>query len=336
MVAEAVRQMSTSFATRIDLTRNPRRAWWGRVDARWFQVLFLASFLVFGALARDFSLSVAQVALCFIAGLATQAAWQWGLRLPARRSWSAYLSAIVTCFGICILVRSQNLWAHPLLAGVAMTSKYLLRAGPRACRSHILNPANLAAFAAWAWLDGCWLSPGQWGSDSLTALWFLALGGLVTHRIARWDVSVTFLLVWASLLAARLMFLDYAWDPGAAIWLKQISNGTVLLFAFFMISDPMTTPQQRSARLLYVAAVAASAFVWQFLLYKPHGLIVALFACSWAGPLINALRPQSRFDWGANPRAEARGVPLRGSVTAASVLSVARAIGLRIFHAKHG
>jgi Na+-translocating ferredoxin:NAD+ oxidoreductase RnfD subunit len=34
------------------------------------------------------------------------------------------------------------------------------------------------------------------------------------------------------------------------------SNGAVLLFAFFMISDPMTTPQQRSARITYAVAVA--------------------------------------------------------------------------------
>jgi hypothetical protein len=276
---------------------HPFRAMLGRVDARWFQLLFLASFLLFGALARDFALSVPQVALCFTAGLATQALWQWGLRLPGRRSWSAYLSAIVTCFGSCILVRSQNLWAHPLLACAAMSSKYLLRAGPPACRSHILNPANFAAFAAWAWVPGCWLSPGQWGTDSLTDLWFLALGGLVTQRISRWDVSVTFLVVWASLLAARLLLLDYTWDPGAAMWLQQISNGSTLLFAFFMISDPMTTPQHRGARLLYVGAVASNAFMWQFLLHKPNGLIVALFACSWTVPFINSVRPRTRFAW---------------------------------------
>lgn len=288
--------MTTSAAGRMAFA-HPFRAVLDRIDARWFQLLFLASILLFGALAREFALSVPQVAMCFIAGLATQALWQWGLRLPGRRSWGAYLSAIITCFGICILVRSQNLWAHPLLACTAMSSKYLLRGGPPACRSHILNPANFAAFAAWAWVDGCWLSPGQWGADSLTDLWFLALGGLVTQRIARWDVSVTFLVVWASLLAARLLFLDYTWNPGAAMWLQQISNGSTLLFAFFMISDPMTTPQHHGARLLYVGAVASSAFLWQFVLYKPHGLIVALFACSWAVPFINTACPKARFEW---------------------------------------
>lgn len=270
-----------------------------RLDARWFQIVFLASFLLFGALARDFALNGIQVAACFSAGLATQALWQWGLRLPQRQSWRGYLSAIITCFGICILVRSDNLWAHPLLACLAMTSKFVLRAGPVACRSHILNPANFAAFAAWAWIGGCWLSPGQWGADALTALWFLALGGLVTQRIARWDVSVTFLLVWALLLALRIIFLGYAWNPGAAMWLQEIDNGSTLLFAFFMVSDPMTTPQHHGARLVYVAAVAVIAFIWQYVCFKPHGLIVALLVCSWIVPAINTLYCRNRFTWAA-------------------------------------
>ena len=270
---------------------------WFDLDARWFQILFLGSFLLLGALARDFQLNCEQVAACFASGLITQALWQWGLKLPGRRHAGAYLSAVISCFGICILVRAQNPWAHPLLACLAMSSKYLLRAGPAACKSHILNPANFAAFAAWAWVGGAWLSPGQWGADSLTALWFIALGGLVTQRIARWDVSLGFLAAWGGLLALRLVWFDYSWDPGAAMWLQQMSNGATLLFAFFMISDPMTTPQHRVARLAYVCLVAVAAFVWQFVLFKPHGLIVALFLCSWTVPAINALWPVQRFAW---------------------------------------
>jgi enediyne biosynthesis protein E5 len=71
----------------------------------------------------------------------------------------------------------------------------------------------------------------------------------------------------------------------------------VLLFAFFMISDPMTTPQRRSARIAYALLVAASAFVWQFVLFKPHGLIVMLFLLSWTVPVWNRVWPQQRFEW---------------------------------------
>lgn len=284
---------------------DSRRFWpfltrqWQRLDARWFQLLFLASFLTLGALARDFALTPAQVLLTFASALLTQAAWQWGLDLPGKKAWSGYLSALVSSLGISILVRADNAWVHPLLVSLAMSSKYVIRSGPDGSQGHFLNPANLAAFAAWAWLPGAWLSPGQWGADSLAALWFMALGGLVTQRISRWDVSMSFLSVWALLLALRLYKLDYAWNPGAAMWLQQVSNGAVLLFAFFMISDPMTTPQRRSVRIGYAVLVAVGAFVWQYLLFRPHGLIVVLFAASWLVPLCNRLWPQPRFAWQA-------------------------------------
>jgi enediyne biosynthesis protein E5 len=276
------------------------------MDARWFQIAFLASLLVFGAWARDFALSSAQVGFTFLAALASQAFWQHRLSLPGRRSWQGYLSALVSSLGIAILVRSENLWVHPLLAALAMSTKYLLRAGPPQCRSHLLNPANFAAFAAWAWMPGAWLSPGQWGSESLAALWFFGLGGLVTQRISRWDVSLSFLTSWAGLLAVRLWWLDYDSAIALGMWVQQISNGTVLLFAFFMISDPMTTPQHRGARIAYAVTVALAAFVWQWVFFRPHGLIVMLFFASFTVPLINYLLPKARFKW--DPR-EARPNP---------------------------
>jgi enediyne biosynthesis protein E5 len=272
------------------------------VDARWFQIAFLGSLLVFGAWARDFALTNAQVALT----LSTQAIWQHGLSLPTRNSWQGYLSPLVSSLGISILVRSENLWVHPILAVLAMSSKYLLRAGPANCRSHILNPANFAAFAAWAWMPGAWLSPGQWGSESLAALWFFALGGLVTQRISRWDVSLSFLASWAFLLAARLWWLDYEAEVALGMWRQQISNGAVLLFAFFMISDPMTTPQHRVARIAYAILVALAAFIWQWVLFRPHGLIVMLFFASFAVPLINLYLPKTRFAWVSLPTKSAQ------------------------------
>ncbi len=268
------------------------------MDARWFQIAFLGSFLALGALAREFALSPAQVVLTFASALLTQAAWQHALGLPDRSHWRGYLSVLITALGISILVRADNLWAHPLLACLAMSSKFVLRAGPAACRSHILNPANFAAFAAWAWLPGAWLSPGQWGSATLASLWFVALGAIVTRRIGRLEVSLSFLAAWAALLAGRLWWLGYAWDPGANMWLQQVSNGVVLLFAFFMISDPMTTPQQRSARMAYAVVVALGAFTWQYLLFRPHGLIVVLFLASWSVPLWNRVwSSRARFEW---------------------------------------
>jgi hypothetical protein len=61
-------------------------------------------------------------------------------------------------------------------------------------------------------------------------------------------------------------------------------------------------------RVAYALLVALCAFGWQYLLFKPHGLIVVLFLASWTVPMWNALWPKERFDW--MPQVPRRGVVL--------------------------
>jgi hypothetical protein len=267
------------------------------VDARYFQLIFLISLLLFGALARDFSLTGLQVLFAFISAVSTQAVWQFYLKLPNRKRLQGYLSAFVTTCGLCILVRSDVIWVHPALACLAISSKFIFRFGKGSNRGHILNPANLAAFSAYTWMPHAWLSPGQWGHETLAALWMIALGAVVTGRIARWDVSLAFLATWLGLLAIRLVWLDYAPDLSVDMWLHQAMNGATILFAFFMISDPMTTPQHQTARTAYAICVAITAFFWQYGLYYTQGPTVALFFWSFTVPIWNRTFLHPRFNW---------------------------------------
>ena len=267
------------------------------LDARYFQLIFLISLLLFGALARDFSLTGWQVLLALISAVVTQAIWQFYLKLPNRKRLQGYLSAFVTTCGLSILVRSDVMWVHPMLACLAMSSKFAFRFGKGAARGHILNPANLAAFSALTWMPHAWLSPGQWGQETLATLWMMVLGAIVTGRIARWDVSLAFLTTWLVLLALRLAWLGYTPDLAAQMWLHQAMNGATILFAFFMISDPMTTPQHQTARTAYAICVAITAFFWQYGFYYTQGLIVALFLWSFTVPVWNLAFRHPRFHW---------------------------------------
>jgi Na+-translocating ferredoxin:NAD+ oxidoreductase RnfD subunit len=102
-----------------------------------------------------------------------------------------------------------------------------------------------------------------------------------------------FLAFYLGLVAANVIWLDRGW----AILGHQMQSGVLLLFAFFMISDPMTIPNRISGRALHAAAVAIVAFLWQYALYKPNGLLWALFLCVPLVPLIDRWLPAERFDW---------------------------------------
>jgi enediyne biosynthesis protein E5 len=266
-------------------------------DARLWQILFLASLLTFGVFARDFTLKPEQMLLAFATGLATQAFWLRVKGLPQK----GYLSAFVTCFGLSILLRSDTLWVHPLAACLALSAKFVIRINGR----HLYNPANLGVIVATTLLPGAWTSPGQWGNELAAALWFVALGGLVTQRARRWDISWVFLAAWLGLCAARMLWLG---QP-TAVWEHQLGSGALLLFAFFMISDPMTIPNRRGARIAYALIVAVGAFLWQYALFRPNALVWTLFLATPLVPIFDRLWPGAGFTWRANTPTPATAVP---------------------------
>jgi Na+-transporting NADH:ubiquinone oxidoreductase subunit NqrB len=270
-------------------------------DARVFQILFLALLLTTGVLLRDFSLHPLQMALAFAAGLATQAFWLKRLGLEQR----GFLSAIVTCCGLSLLLRSDTMWAHPLVAALAMSSKFVLRVRGK----HLYNPANLGVIAAITLIPGTWVSPGQWGNDLALAVWLLMLGTIVTTRARRLDISWVFLGAFLGLVALRIMLLGQSW----AIWWHQLGNGALLLFTFFMISDPMTIPNRRGPRIAYALIVAAAAVAWQYVLFRPNSLIWALFLATPLVPLLDRLFPGEGFSWRGPERV--RSIPLRACAT---------------------
>jgi Na+-transporting NADH:ubiquinone oxidoreductase subunit NqrB len=302
MVGAAVALSSTANSG-LASARGARWPAWLPRDARAFQILFLAALLTTGVLVRDFSVQPLQIALAFAAGIVTQALWLKHLGLEGK----GFLSAVVTCCGLSLLLRSDTLWAHPLIAALAMSSKFVLRIRGK----HVYNPANLGVIVAISVLPGTWVSPGQWGSDLALAVWLIALGSIVTGRARRLDVSWVFLGAYLAIVALRVALLGQPW----AVWWHQLGSGALLLFAFFMISDPMTIPDRTGARIAYAVAVALGAAAWQFVLFRPNALIWALFLLTPLVPLLDRLFPGERFAWrpasGHTPGAHP---PERGSI----------------------
>ncbi len=265
---------------------------WTGGDARFFQIVFQAVLLTVGVLLRDFSLLPWQMGLALLAAAATQAFWLRVFRLKN----VGYLSPLITACGLSLLLRADTLWAHPLLACLAISSKFLLRVRGK----HVFNPANFGVGLALLIVPGTWVSPGQWGNDLGIALWLVALGATVAGRAGRNDAAWLFLASFLGLLLLRLLYLGHSVPRIWEILCHQSLNGALLLFAFFMISDPMTLPDHPRARHLHVVLVALLAFVWQFLFYRPNGALWALLFLAPLVPLWDAIWPAKRYIWSEN------------------------------------
>ena len=70
-----------------------------------------------------------------------------------------------------------------------------------------------------------------------------------------------------------------------------------MIFAFFMISDPRTTPDSRLGRFLFAVSVAALAHYLAFFMQMRPALYVALIALSPLTLLIDRILPAERFAW---------------------------------------
>jgi Na+-translocating ferredoxin:NAD+ oxidoreductase RnfD subunit len=161
---------------------------------------------------------------------------------------------------------------------------------------HVFNPTNFAIVVLL--LTGqAWVSPGQWGSAAFFGFLLACLGGIVVNRAARSDVTLAFLAAYAGLLFARSLWLG---EP-MTIPIHRLQNGALLIFAFFMISDPRTTPDRRSGRVLFALLVALGAAFVQFRLFRTNGLLWSLALFAPTVPLIDRLLPAAPHRWPAEP-----------------------------------
>lgn len=256
-----------------------------RLDPRYWQILALSCLVLYSLFWFHVSTSVVQVAVTLGAALLTQYACTKLWRLPAFDPKSALISGL----GLCFLLRTNLPHLAAAAAVIAIASKFLLRWNGK----HVWNPTNFALVAMLILSDRVWVSAGQWGSVAFFSFLVALLGGLVVNRSARSDVTYAFLGAWAAVLFGRALWLG---QP-MSIPLHQLQNGTLLIFAFHMISDPKTTPDTRAGRILFAALVALGAGFVQFVLYRTNGLLWSYAVLSVTVPLIDRILPGVRFAW---------------------------------------
>jgi len=322
-----------------------RRPPWEAIarDPRAYQIAALGTLLALGLTGYGFDVPLPHVAVTLTSALvgqwvATRMGWPPRPLLkrntpaastsPPRFEWR---SALISGLSLCLLLRARHAGWMALAGLVAVWSKFLLRVpragaaptgpgGGEAATKHVLNPTNGAIVLLLLAGAPVWVSPGQWGHHLPLAFGIAGFGSLVVHRSARSDVTLAFLAAWAAVLFGRAAWVGQPWS----VPLHQLENGGLALFAFHMISDPKTTPDSRAGRIVFACLVALGAGFVQFVLFRTHGLLWSLAACSLLVPLLDRVLPGRAFDWSA-PGTGARSTEVRHAVPL--VPSPARPLG---------
>ncbi|MFI5372418.1 MAG: RnfABCDGE type electron transport complex subunit D [Candidatus Eisenbacteria bacterium] len=293
-------------------------------DVRDWQIAVLATLLLWGEWALGFAIPPIQIVLTLAAAVATQ--WLCGrlAGLPRFEPRSALISAL----SLCLLLRVAHPWLGAAASAIAIAGKFAVRVRGK----HVFNPSNVAIVAMVLLTGGspgraglAWVSPAQWGDTATLAFGIACAGGFVTHRALRGDVTLSFLAGFATLTFGRAVWLGQPW----ATPLHVVGSGGLMLFAFFMISDPRQTPDSRPGRLLFGAGVAALAFVFATVAYRPAGPIWALAILSPLVPLLDRWLPGRRLEWSSTvrPASSAKGAPDETPLDPATRARPAHAVG---------
>jgi Na+-transporting NADH:ubiquinone oxidoreductase subunit NqrB len=203
-------------------------------------------------------------------------------------------SPLITGLSLSLLLRTNEPWLMAAAGIIAVVSKFVFRLDGK----HIWNPAGFAIVVLLFTANGVWISPGQWGSSIwlVTLVAFLAI--MVLQAAQRADIALFFLGAHGALLLARSVWLG---DP-LAIPLHQMQSGSLLIFAFFMISDPRTSPDSRLGRFLLALSVALLAHYLAFFMQIRPALYVALIALAPVTLLLDRLIPARKFQWASSPQ----------------------------------
>ena len=251
-----------------------------QLDPRLYQISILAALLVYGTVRLDFEIAGPRAVLILATALSTQYACTRFWKLPAFDPRSALISGL----SLCLLLRTNSTALTIAAAVITIASKFGIRVNGK----HLFNPTNFGIVAMMAFTGQVWVSPGQWGNVAFFAFLMACLGGLVVNRAARSDVTYAFIVSYMALVFGRSIWLG---EP-LSIPVHRLENGALLLFTFFMISDPRTTPNSRAGRILFALLVACGAWYVQFRLFRTNGPLWSL-----AVPLIDQLLPGSRYAW---------------------------------------
>lgn len=192
------------------------------------------------------------------------------------RRWAAPTSALLSGLIVAFILAPQEPWpASAWVGGFAIVGKHVVQTR----REHVFNPAALALLAG-ALLFGS--GESWWGAlADLPWPWIallLAAGLFVAGRLNKLPLVLAFTGAYFGLFTAAA-FVDPA---RVAEMFRAPFVQSVLFLAFFMLTDPPTSPNRLSDQLWYGLVAAAAAWAAQLLGAGQIFLLVAvLVANAW-------------------------------------------------------
>ena len=257
-----------------------------KIDPRVYQITFLCVFLFYGIAVLGWDVDAGKFALTFATCLFTQ----FVFTAVTSKDYYSLLSATISSLSLCLMLKTNELGTVALAAFLSIAEKFVFRFNGK----HFFNPTNFGICVTILLTGEAWISPGQWGNNAFLLLLIGSLGLFVLIKVKRFDTAIAFLVSYIGLLCYRHIIYQ-GWP--ADFLVHQLQSGTLLLFTFFMITDPVSTPSHPVARVVWAMAIGTLAFYLQSYHFINGSPLWALFFLSPFTILIDKLFKHSNFKW---------------------------------------
>ena len=246
-------------------------------DPRLHLAATITSLQVIGQVGFHFEVSIAQILLA----LGTCALLEMAIAFRSQHVilWPA--SAMLTGNGVAFVLRVpgtahgdwwslRGWWIFVGTAAISLLSKYVIRWRGE----HVFNPSNIGLVICFLALGRTRAAPLDFWWGPMSAWLALALAVIVSGGFAilrRLHLLRVALGFWASFaagigvlaLGGHAMTARWHLGPitGFHLWWVLITSPEVLVFLFFMITDPKTAPRSPRARIVYAITLGLLASV---------------------------------------------------------------------------
>ncbi|HEX5014619.1 MAG TPA: hypothetical protein VFV72_10740 [Candidatus Limnocylindrales bacterium] len=305
MTARALTFGGTSYPLILPNIRDPR--------------LHVASVIitihVLGQVGLHFNASVPQILAAILASALIEVA----LTFRTARAFVWPASAMLTGSGVALILRvvgtpadqpwnTDAWWVFAGVSAFSLLTKYVIKYRG----THVFNPSNIGLVVAFLVLGVTRVEPLDFWWAPLTNAWMIVayaviIGGglLITRRLKLLELAATYwiaLTIGVGILAGsgHCMTANWSFTPvcGTDFWRVIVTSPEVLIFLFFMITDPKTTPAGRVGRVVFAFLVA----IFSVLLMAPQvdewgtkvGLLSSLVIVCAARPLLDRVLPEPR------------------------------------------
>ncbi len=198
------------------------------------------------------------------------------------------LPAHITSLAIAMLLYSNaNLWPIALATVIAIGSKAIFRVSVRGQSRHFLNPSNVGISLVLLILPWVGITPPYQFTENLHGAgdWLLPAAIVVTGSFLNSRFTQRMPLIGAWLLSFVLQAcIRSAWFGTPLVpALLPMTGVAFVLFTFYMVTDPGTTPSSLDGQLLFGSAVGLS-YGLLMVCHVVFGLFFALtFVCCCRG-----------------------------------------------------